>query len=57
LSYGVGGSQCSTDAAWGFNTLIGVSQIGNSITIASFNRVNSNDSNIPVDQITYTLVP
>jgi hypothetical protein len=57
LSYGVGSSQCSTDAAWGVNTLIGVSQIGNSITFVSFNRVNSNDLNIPVSQITYNLAP
>jgi hypothetical protein len=57
MSYGVGSSQCSTDAAWGANTLIGVSQVGNTITIASFTRVNQADSSTPVDQITYTLAP
>jgi hypothetical protein len=60
LSYGVGSSQfgnVNSTFAWYPNTLIGVSQIGNTITIASFTSSGNVDSNIPRDQITYTLVP
>jgi len=41
---------------WGAGTLIGVSQTGNAITIASFTD-NQVDSNAPVDQVTFRLVP
>lgn len=54
-SYGVGTAACFT-YTWAPNTLIGVSQTGNSIAIASFTK-NGIDSNVPVDQITYTLAP
>lgn len=53
-SYGVGGSQCGS--VWAANTLIGVSQVANTITIVSFTR-NGVDSNVPFDQVTYTLGP
>jgi hypothetical protein len=51
-SYGVGlvcGFSGST------NSLIGVSQVGNTLTFVSF--TNGADFNLPVGQITYTLVP
>ena len=35
--------------------LIGVSQVGNTLTFVSF--TNGGDSNLPIGQITYTLVP
>ena len=41
---------------WGRGTLIGVSQSGNAITIASFTE-NGVDTNAPVDQITYRVAP
>jgi hypothetical protein len=41
---------------WGNGSIIGVSQTGNTITIASFTN-NGFDSASPVDQITYTLAP
>jgi hypothetical protein len=40
--------------AWGNGAIIGVSQVGNTITFASFTN-NSFDSASPVDQVTYTL--
>jgi hypothetical protein len=49
-SYGVGTGSCYND--WGTDTLIGVSQVGNSITIVSFTYAGT-DKNEPVDQITY----
>jgi hypothetical protein len=55
-SYGVAGSQYGS-AYWRANTLIGVSQIGNTITFVSFSGASSSDSNTPVDQITFTLAP
>jgi hypothetical protein len=55
-SYGVGSSQCGSGSLWSTNTLIGVSQVGNTITIVSFTRAGV-DSNIPFDQVTYTLGP
>jgi hypothetical protein len=59
LSYGVGGGPgCGTSGvvsgAWNPDTLIGVSQDGNTITISSF-TLSGTDSSIPVDQITFTL--
>jgi hypothetical protein len=54
-SYGVGSGYPSTPN-WATNTLIGVSQIGNTLTIASFTN-NSADKAIPVEQITYPRAP
>jgi hypothetical protein len=53
-SYGIGSSVYG--GVWSTGTLIGVSQVGNTITIVSFTR-NGVDSNLPVDQVTYTLAP
>ncbi|MGI8744057.1 MAG: hypothetical protein ACR2NN_16075 [Bryobacteraceae bacterium] len=53
-SYGIGGSQWGLP--WAANTLIGVSQIGNTLTVVSFTNGNGDQSE-PVDQITYTLAP
>lgn len=39
---------------WPSNGIIGVSQVGNTLTIASFTN-GGTDQNTPVDQITYTL--
>lgn len=55
-SYGVGGSQNPGNGYWRANTLMGVSQVGNTLTIVSFSN-GGGDLNIPTDQITYTLVP
>jgi hypothetical protein len=66
-SYGVAGASPCTGGAtaavnlligmhWDAGTLIGVSQTGDSITIASFTR-NNGDRSAPVDQITYRLMP
>ena len=51
-SYGVAGSQWGLP--WAANTLIGVSQVGNTITFVSFTN-GTGDHGEPVDQITYTL--
>lgn len=70
-SYGVSGgptyyTRCLSGAYfsqyhWGPGTLIGVSQTGNAITIASFTDTSVDsrgvDKSAPVDQITYRLVP
>ncbi|MGD0295753.1 MAG: hypothetical protein ABSE86_01475 [Bryobacteraceae bacterium] len=53
-SYGVGGT--AGIGGWQPNTLIGVSQVGNTITFVSFTN-NNGDRSEPVDQVTYTLVP
>jgi hypothetical protein len=55
-SYGVSSSSSGDDIHnnWQTNTLIGVSQAGNTITIVSFTQ-NKVDKSVPVDQITYTL--
>jgi len=62
-SYGIAGAMpasvaCGSMYNWNnpSGTLIGVSQAGNTLTIASFTRMG-NDSATPVDQITYTLAP
>lgn len=52
-SYGVLGGP-SLDG-WFSNGLIGVSQVGNTLTFASFTADFGKDSNLPFDQITYTL--
>jgi hypothetical protein len=51
ISFSCGGS---LSFAWGNGAIIGVSQVGNSITFASFTN-NSFDQSSPVNQITYTL--
>ena len=58
-SYGVVGSAPWTvdGGKWFTNSLIGVSQIGSTITIVDFTDNNAVDHNTPVDQITYTLLP
>jgi hypothetical protein len=42
-------------AYWVSGNLIGVSQVGNTLTIASFTSEGNADKNVPLDQITYTL--
>ena len=66
-SYGVAGnSPCSSfssasnhiNAYWRPGSLIGVSQTGNAVTLASFSFISSpTDRSAPVDQITYRLGP
>jgi len=60
-SYGVSGvgvTNACNAGYWTFQggALIGVSQSGNKITVASFTD-NGNDTSAPVDQIAYTLKP
>jgi hypothetical protein len=54
-SYGVIGG-ANNSSPWAPDTLLGASQIGNSITIVSFTN-GGKDQAVPVDQITYTLNP
>ncbi|MBV9507305.1 MAG: hypothetical protein JO323_20110 [Acidobacteriia bacterium] len=56
-SYGTVGSETfNIDNNWYTGTLIGVSQVGNALTIVSFTNYSSGkDQSTPVDQITYTL--
>ncbi len=54
-SYGVGLAVDGPGNLWNTNTLIGVSQVGNTITFVSFTN-GSRDYSEPVDQITYTLL-
>ena len=51
-SYGVG-NVCSLFG--NTNSLIGVSQVGNTLTFVSFTQ--NGDLNLPVSQVTYTLAP
>jgi hypothetical protein len=53
-SYGIG-SVCGLGNAP--TSLIGVSQVGNTLTFVSFTVNGRDDTNLPVDQIVYTLVP
>ena len=57
FSYGLTGSEfCNGGAdsgAWASNGIVGITQVGNSITVASFS--NGKDFSLPQDQITYTL--
>ncbi len=57
-SYGVSNSPCRENT-FCTNSLIGVSQIGNTITIVSFSGGSNGalDYVTPTDQITYTLAP
>jgi hypothetical protein len=56
-SYGtVGAQNWVINGTWYYDTLIGLSQIGNTLNILSFtNYYTGLDQNTPVDQITYTL--
>ena len=56
-SYGTGSSNCAQVWNWPSNGIIGVSQVGNTLTIASFTNSYYGlvDSSMPDDQITYTL--
>jgi hypothetical protein len=61
-SYGVGSGGAPYGSSgygyWSAGSLIGVSQTGNAITIASFTGSNGMvDYAYPRDQVTYTLVP
>lgn len=57
-SYGVGGgANGRSPSAWGYGSILGFSQVGNTITIASFTKYGTSDQSEPVDQITYTLIP
>ncbi len=58
-SYGVIGSEpYGTDGGkWITNSLIGVSQVGRTLTFVTFTDANGVDHNTPLDQVTYTLVP
>jgi hypothetical protein len=56
-SYGTvgnGNDNCGPNYAWYSNALIGVSQVGNTLTFTTFTYQNS-DRSSPVDQVTYTL--
>lgn len=55
-SYGLAGSgsTCFPGSAWYSGSIIGLVQNLNTITIVSFTKNSSTDSNVPVDQITYT---
>jgi hypothetical protein len=52
-SYGIGGGS-NWGEPWYNNALIGVSQVGNTITFVTFTN-NAGDHNEPVDTVTYTL--
>jgi len=57
-SYGFNGTSTCSNNNWLTGGLIGVSQIGNTITIASFTAagyIGSSDYNTPQDQVTFTL--
>jgi hypothetical protein len=54
-SYGVSSNTYVSTNFWGANALIGVSQVGNSITFVSF--TNGSDNATPQNQITFTLAP
>lgn len=57
-SYGItGGGGCLYQDAWGGNNIVGLSQIGNTLTIATFsgNGSANADHPEPIDQLTFTL--
>jgi hypothetical protein len=56
MYFGVASPACFTSNYWDRDTLIGVSQVGNSLTIASFSYNGADYSTIQ-DQITYTVAP
>jgi hypothetical protein len=53
-SYGLAGAYCYN--IWRVNGIVGLSQVGKTLTIASF-TVGNTDKSLPVEQITYTLSP
>ena len=57
-SYGQGDSGSSPNTDWPNNSLLGFSQVGNTLSISSFSYGNgyTDDSGTPTDTITYTLV-
>jgi hypothetical protein len=57
MYFGIASEACVYSGYWETGTLIGVSQTGNSLTIASFSYEGSKDYSTIQDQITYTLVP
>jgi hypothetical protein len=56
-SYGVASGPSCVLIHWPAGALIGVSQTGSAITIASFTDANAGDQKAPIDQLTYTLKP
>lgn len=54
-SYGTVGILTCNHYNWSANALIGVSQVGNTITIVTFTDAYAADHSTPVEQITYTL--
>jgi hypothetical protein len=57
-SYGVASASQCLSCTWSSGALIGASQTGNAITIASFSTgCGFQDKSAPTDQITYTLKP
>jgi hypothetical protein len=52
-SYGIAGGS-GLPYPWAYNSMIGVSQVGNTLTFVSFTD-SSGDHSQPVDQITFTL--
>ena len=56
VSYGVGSSQCDTDDYdWVQNTLLGFSQVGNTLTISSYTYDGTEDFSTARDSIVYSL--
>jgi hypothetical protein len=54
-SYGTGGSQCNTDGNdWLQSSLLGFSQVGNTLTISSYTYEGIYDYGTPKDTIVYT---
>lgn len=58
-SYGVIGASNNCGGRWASGNLIGVSQVGDTVTIVSLTDggYGGRDYSTPLDQITYTLVP
>jgi hypothetical protein len=60
-SYGLVGASvsCAVGTYYDFSedALIGVSQVEGSLTIVSFTNNNGVDSQVPIAEITYTLLP
>ncbi|MBV9743252.1 MAG: hypothetical protein JO099_05765 [Acidobacteriia bacterium] len=54
-SYGIGGSEYATSTGdWSLNSLLGLSQVNNTVTIFSYTDNAGKDHSQPVDQVTYT---
>ncbi len=56
-SYGFIGGEvgCFPDSAWYTGSLLGLSQVGNTISIVSFSQNGTTDYSTPQDQLTFTL--